>query len=153
MEGALEAIWRSHSCAHFLWKSKCVHGVVVGHNGNIPFRERSAKVRLGVAKPNTASCLHGLTLESSLCLYSPSSLFSLSLSLPQRNPLNPQSDHTSPLLTILTGRVNARALTTSQASSTSLVFHTQLSSHQSPETHSLPIRSFLTWQPCSPFRF
>lgn len=34
-----------------------------------------------------------------------------------------------------------------------LVFHTQLSSHQSPETHSLPIRSFLTWQPCSPFRF
>lgn len=85
---------------------------VEGHNGNIPFRERSAKVRLGVAKPNTALCLHGLTLESSLCLYSPSSLFCLSL--PQRNPLNPQSDHTSPLLTILTGRVNARALTTSQ---------------------------------------
>lgn len=153
MEGALEAIWRSHSCAHFLWKRKCVHGGGAGgHMMETSHSEREAQRSGWESLSPTLHHVFMGSLWKALYAFTPLLPF-LSLSLPQRNPLNTQSDHTSPLLTILTGRVNARALTTSQASSTSLVFHTQLSSHQSPETHSLPIRSFLTWQPCSPFRF
>lgn len=129
----------SHLCTFLVEEKVCAWGW--GAQWKHPIH-RSAKARLGASKPNTASCLHGLTLESSLSLYLPSSLFCLPFLLPQRNPLKRQKDHTSPLLKILIGRLNVRALTTSQASPTSLVFHAQLSSHQSPETHSLPIWSF-----------
>lgn len=78
MEGVLEAIWRSHSCAHFLWKRKFVHGGGWGGIMETSHSEREAQRSGWESLSPTLHYVFMGSLSKALYAFTPPPPFSLS---------------------------------------------------------------------------